>query len=78
MPRESVTSLKQENQALKELDALLKEVKLLKEKCKTTQASGDNSNDKAINAKSERSLQFLSDEYDDLTAANSDVLRLNK
>ena len=77
MPGESVTSLKQENQALKEqLDALFKEVKSLKDKCKTegtTQASGDNSS-KATNAESERSLQFLSDEYDDLTAANSDVL----
>ena len=28
----------------------------------------------ATNAESERSLQFLSNEYDDLTAANSDVL----
>ena len=35
MPRESVTSLKQENQALKDqLDALFKEVKSLKDKCK--------------------------------------------
>lgn len=78
MPRESVTSLKQENQALKEqLDALFKEVKSLKDKCqteRTAQASGDNRNNKASNAESERSLQFLSDEYDDLTAANSDVL----
>lgn len=78
MPQESVTSLKQENQALKEqLDALFKEVKSLKDKCKTigtTHASGDNSSNKATNAESERSLQFLSDEYDDLTGANSDVL----
>ena len=73
-----VTSLKQENQALKDqLDALFKEVKSLKDKCKTegtTQVSGDNSSIKAVNVESERSLQFLSDEYDDLTAANSDVL----
>ena len=78
MPRESVTSLKQENQALKDqLDVLFKEVKSLKDKCKTegtTQVSGDNSSIKAANVESERSLQFLSDEYDDLTAANSDVL----
>lgn len=78
MPQESVTSLKQENQALKEqLDALFKEVKSLKDKCKTkgtTHATGDNSSNKATNAESERSLQFLSDEYDDLTGANSDVL----
>ena len=78
MPRESVTSLKQEDQALKEqLDALFKEVKSLKDKCKTeetTQASGDNSSNEATNAESERSLQVLSDEHDDLTAANSDVL----
>ena len=78
MPRESVTSLKQENQALKDqLDALFKEVKSLKDKCKTegtTQVSGDNSSIKAANAESKRSLQFLSNEYDDLTAANSDVL----
>ena len=68
MPRESVTSLKQKNQALKEqLDALFKEVKLLKDKCQTegtTQASGDNRSNKASNAESERSLQFLSDGYD--------------
>ena len=29
---------------------------------------------KAANVESERSLQFLTNEYDDLTAANSDVL----
>ena len=88
MPRESVTSLKQENQALKEqLDAgdvgilnkifLKTKVKSLKDKCQTegtTQASGDNRSNKASNAESERSLQLLSDEYDDLTAANFDVL----
>ena len=78
MPRESVTSLKQENQALKEqLDALFKEVKSLKDKYQTegtTQASDDNRRNKASNAESEIRLQFLSDEYDDLTAANSDVL----
>ncbi|XP_044166734.1 uncharacterized protein LOC122950793 [Acropora millepora] len=78
MPRESVTSLKQENQALKDqLDALFKEIKSLKDKCKTegtTQVSCDNSSIKAANVESERSLQFLSDEYDDMTAANSDVL----
>ena len=77
MPRESVTLLKQENQALKEqIDALFKEVKSLKDKCQTegtTQASGDNSSNKASNAESKRSLQFLSNKYDDLTAANSDV-----
>lgn len=76
MPRESVT-LKQENQALKEqIDALFKEVKSLKDKCQTevtTQASGDNSSNKASNAERERSLQFLSDGYDDLAATNSDV-----
>ena len=80
MPRESVTSLKQENQALKDqLDALFKEIKSLKDKCKTegtTQVSCDNSSIKAANVEGERSLQFLSDEYDDImmTAANSDVL----
>jgi len=73
--------LKQENQALKEqLDTLLKGVKSLKDKCKsegTSHASGDNGaaqTNNAPNAESERSLQFLSEEYDDLTAANSDVL----
>jgi len=43
----------------------------------TSQASGDNrtaQTNHATNAESERSLQFLSDEYDDLTAANSGVL----
>ena len=81
MPPKSVTSLLQENQALKgQLDTLLKEVKSLKDKCKsegTSQASGDNGaaqTNNATNAESERSLQFLSDEYDDLSAANSDVL----
>ena len=74
MPRESVTSLKQKNQALKEqLDALFKEVKLLKDKCQTEGSNKEsNRSNKASNAESERSLQFLSDEYDDLTAANSD------
>lgn len=78
MPRESVTSLKQENQALKEqIDALFKEVKSLQDKCQTegtTQSSGDNSRNKGSNAESERSLQFLSDKYDNLTAVNSHVL----
>ena len=81
MPPKSVTSLKHENQALKEqLDTLLNEVESLKDKCKsdgTSQASGDNSTAQTNSAsivESERSLQFLSDEYDDLTAANSDVL----
>lgn len=78
MTRETVTSLKQENQALMvQIDALFKKVKSLKEKCQTegtTQASGVNSSNKASNAESERSLQFLSDKYDDLTAANSDIL----
>ena len=97
MPKESVTSLKQQNQDLKDkVDALWKEIKQLKEKVRVDSAitfgaeaavTSGNSNNNASNDETvSRSLQYLSDEYDDLSASNSGVVdqlkalsrRLNK
>ena len=83
MPKESVTSLKQQNQELKnKVDALLKEITQLKEKVGVDSAitfgaeaaaTSGNSNNNASNDKTvSRSLQYLSDEYDDLSASNFD------
>jgi len=75
MPKETVASLKQQNQSLKEqVDALCKEVKSLKEKFATEGAAADSGNVGVSNGETARSLQYLSDEYDDLSASNSDVL----
>ena len=97
MPKESVTSLKQQNQDLKDkVDALSKEITQLKEKVRVDSAitfgaeaaaTSGNSNNNASNDETvTRSLQYLSDEYDDLSASNSGVVdqlkalsrRLNK
>ena len=83
MPKESVTSLKQQNQELKnKVDALLKEITQLKEKVGVDSAitfgaeaaaTSGNSNNNASNDETvSRSLQYLSDEYDDLSASNFD------
>ena len=83
MPKESVTSLKQQNQDLKDkVDALLKEITQLKEKVRVDSAitfgaeaaaTSGNSNNNASNDETvSRSLQYLSDEYDDLSASNFD------
>ena len=96
-PKESVTSLKQQNQDLKDkVDALSKEITQLKEKVRVDSAitfgaeaaaTSLNSNNNASNDETvSRSLQYLSDEYDDLSASNSGVVdqlkalsrRLNK
>ena len=97
MTKESVTSLKQQNQDLKDkVDALSKEITQLKEKVRVDSAitfgaeaaaTSGNSNNNASNDETvSRSLQYLSDEYDDLSASNSSVVdqlkalsrRLNK
>ena len=83
MPKESVTSLKQQNQDLKDkVDALSKEITQLKEKVRVDSAitfgaeaaaTSGNSNNNASNDETlSRSLQYLSDEYDDLSASNFD------
>ena len=97
MTKESVTSLKQQNQDLKDkVDALSKEITQLKEKVRLDSAitfgaeaaaTSGNSNNNASNDETlSSSLQYLSDEYDDLSASNSGVVdqlkalsrRLNK
>ena len=97
MPKESVTSLKQQNQDLKDkVVTLSKEITQLKEKVRVDSAitfgaeaaaTSGNSNNNASNDETvSRSLQYLSDEYDDLSASNSGVVdqlkalsrRLNK
>ena len=83
MPKESVTSLKQQNQDLKDkVDALSKEITQLKQKVRVDSAitfgaegaaTSGNSNNNASNDETvSRSLQYLSDEYDDLSASNFD------
>ena len=79
MPKVTVASLKQQNQSLKEqVDALCKEVKSLKETFAATDGAVNDSKNttdtSASNVETARSLQYLSDEYDDLTASNSSVL----
>ena len=96
MPKESVTSLKQQNQGLKDkVDALSKEITQLKEKVRVDSAitfgaegaamSGNSNNNASNDETVSCSLQYLSDEYDDLSASNSGVVdqlkalsRLNK
>ena len=97
MPKESVTSLKQQNQDLKDkVDALSKEITQLKEKVRVDSpitfgveaaaTSGDSNNNASNDETVSRSLQYLSDVYDDLSASNSGVVdqlkalsrRLNK
>ena len=79
IPKESVTSLKQQNQDLKDkVDALSKEITQLKEKVRVDSAitfgaegaaTSGNSNNNASNDETvSRNLQYLSDEYDDLSS----------
>ena len=73
MPKESVTSLKQQNQDLKDkVDALSKEITQLKEKVRVDSAitfgaeaaatSGNSINNASNDETVSRSLQYLSDE----------------
>ena len=77
MPKETIASLKQQNQSLEQqVDALCKEVKSLKESFAATEAVNENKITAVTNASNDetaRSLQYLSDEYDDLSASNSSV-----
>ena len=77
MPKETIASLKQQNQSLEQqVDALCKEVKSLKESFAATEAVNENKLTAVTNASNDetaRSLQYLSDEYDDLSASNSSV-----
>ena len=59
----------------------MKEVKSLKESFAATEAVNENriiAVTNASNVETARSLQYLSDEYDDLSASNSRVLSLSK
>ena len=77
MPKETIASLKQQNQSLEQqVDALCKEVKSFKESFAATEAVNENkitAVTNASNVETARSLQYLSDEYDDLSASNSSV-----
>ena len=95
MPNKTVSSLKQQNQDIKDkVNALSKEIAQLKEQVLVDWAitsgaeviaTSGNSSHKASNDETvSRSLQYRGDEYDDLSASNSDVvnqlkaLRLNQ
>ena len=95
MPNETVSSLKQRNQDIKDkVDALSKEIEQLKEEvlidwaitsgAEVIATSGNSSRNASNDETVSRSLQYRSDEYDDLSASNSDVvnqlkaLRLNQ
>ena len=77
MPKETIASLKQQNQSLEQqVDALCKEVKSFKESFAATEAVNENkitAVTNASNVETARTLQYLSDEYDDLSASNSSV-----
>ena len=95
MPNETVSSLKQQNQNIKDkVDALSKEIAQLKEQvlidwaitsgAEVIATSGNSSNNASNDETVSRSLQYRSDEYDEPSASNSDVvnqlkaLRLNQ
>ena len=73
MPKETIASLKQQNQSLKQqVDALCKEVKSLKESFAVTEAVNQDritAVTNASNVETARSLRYLSD----LSASNSSV-----
>ena len=77
MPKDTIASFKQQNQSLKQqVDALCKEVKSLKESFAATEAVNENritAVANASNVETARSLRYLTDEYDDLSASNSSV-----
>ena len=85
MTNETVSSLKQQNQDIKDkVDALSKEKAQLKEQvlidwaitsgAEVIAASGNGSHNASNDETVSRSLQYRSDEYDDLSASNSDVV----
>ena len=85
MPNETVSSLKQQNQDIKDkVDALSKEIAQLKEQvlidwavtsgAEVIATSGNNSHNASNDEIVSRSLKYPSDEYDDLSASNSDVV----
>ena len=95
MPNETVSLLKQQNQNIKDkVDALSKEIAQLKEQvlsdCAITSGaeviatSGNSSHNASNDETVSRSVQYRSDEYDEPSASNSDVvnqlkaLRLNQ
>ena len=95
MPNETVSSLKQQNQNIKDkVDALSKEIAQLKEQVLSDWAitsgaeviaiSGNSSHNASNDETVSRSVQYESDEYDEPSASNSDVvnqlkaLRLNQ
>ena len=95
MPNETVSSLKQQNQNIKDkVDALSKEIAQLKEQvlidwaitsgAEVIATSGNSSHNAPNDETVSRSVQYRSDEYDEPSASNSDVinqlkaLRLNK
>ena len=77
MPKETIASLKQQNQLLKQqVDALCKEVKSLKESFAAMEAVNENritAIANASNVETARSLRYLNDEYDDLSASDSSI-----
>ena len=77
MPKETIASLKQQNQLLKQqVDALCKEVKSLKESFAAMEAVNENritAVANASNVETARSLRYLNDEYDDLSASDSSI-----
>ena len=95
MPNETVSSLKQQNQNIKDkVDALSKEIAQLKEQVLSDWAitsgaeviatSGNSSHNASNDETVSRSVQYRSDEYDEPSVSNSDVinqlkaLRLNQ
>ena len=95
MPNETVSSLKQQNQNIKDkVDALSKEIAQLKEQvlidwaitsgAEVIATSGNSSHNASNDETVSRSVQYRSDEYDEPSASNSDVvnqlkaLRLNQ
>ena len=95
MPNETVSSLKQQNQNIKDkVDALSKEIAQLKEQvlidwaitsgAEVIATSGNSSHNASNDETVSRSVQYRSDEYDEPSVSNSDVinqlkaLRLNQ
>ena len=85
MPNETVSSLKQQNQDIKDkVDALSKEIAQLKEQvlidwaitsgAEVISTSGNSSHNASNDETVSRSLQYRSDEYDDLSASYYDAV----
>ena len=74
MPKETLAGLKQENASLKEqISALADEVRLMKDKTNVaaTPFHTVSSTENAPRIEAEKSLQFISDEYNDMDASNT-------